>query len=300
MPRNSTRTLDRASEIRSSPERLAKLVADADSRVIVHTDDAVLVSHSAGRVALVRRSVETAIALGASRADLSFLGLEDRRAVFALATMADRVGDLGEGEQWLPVLLASMQLPPAERALANHAVGLANWRRRYRFCPRCGQPTRDATDGGHVLVCGSGHRTHPRVEPVVQMLVHDQRRCMLGRAPAWPAGWMSTLAGFVDLGETPEQAVARETKEEAGLDVLEVRYVGAQFWAGPYSLMLGFHARCGDVERASAGPELEHVEAFTPRALKNAMAQGRILAPLPGILAGDLIASWIDPTHKQS
>ena len=293
-PRRSARALDCALEIRSNPERLAQLVSDADSRVIVHTADAVLVSSGAGPVALVRRSVDDAIALGASPADLSFLGLEDRRGVFALATMADRVGDLGEGEQWLPVLLASMQLPPAERALANTAVGLANWRRRYRFCPRCGQPARDATDGGHVLVCGSGHRTHARVEPVVQMLVHDRRRCVLGRAPAWPAGWMSTLAGFVDLGETPEQAVARETKEEAGLDVLEVRYLGAQFWAGPYSLMLGFHARCGDVERAAAGPELEHVEAFTPRALENAIAQGRVLVPLPGILAGDLIAAWMD------
>lgn len=270
-------------------------MSGADSRVIFHTGDAVLVSNSAGPVALVRRSVDDAIALGASRADLSFLGLEDGRAVFALGTTADTVGEPGDGERWLPILLASMQLLPAERALANRAIGLANWRRRYRFCPRCGQPTRDATDGGHVLVCGSGHRTHPRVEPVVQMLVHDQRRCVLGRAPVWPAGWMSTLAGFVDLGETPEQAVARETKEEAGLDVLEVRYLGAQFWAGPYSLMLGFHARCGDVERAVAGPELEHVEAFTPRALKEAIARGRVLAPSSGILAGDLIAAWMDP-----
>jgi len=125
------------------------------------------------------------------------------------------------------------------------------------------------------------------------MLVHDDERCVLGRSRGWPVGWFSTLAGFVESGETPEQAVVRETREEAKLEVCEADYFGSQFWAGPYSLMLGFRARCASVADAAPGEELERADTYTRQELSDALRDGRILVPSAGVLAGDMIVEWL-------
>jgi NAD+ diphosphatase len=181
-----------------------------------------------------------------------------------------------------------------DAGLANYVVGLANWRRSHAFCSRCGQPN-EFREGGHVSVCANGHRSHPRVEPVVQMLIHDDERCLLGRAAAWPPGWFSTLSGFVEPGETPEQAAVREVREEAGVEVLSVSYTAAQFWAGPYSLMLGCTARgVGLAEARPVGDELESLTAPTRAELRQAQADGSVKTPPPGVLAGSLIEGWLE------
>jgi NAD+ diphosphatase len=117
---------------------------------------------------------------------------------------------------------------------------------------------------------------------------------VLGRSLGWPAGWFSTLAGFVELGETPEEATVREVREEAKLDVLDVRYSGAQFFAGPYSLMLGFFATVSDAAAAAPGDELETVIAPTRKELRGMLTDARVKTPSARVLAGSLIHAWLD------
>jgi NAD+ diphosphatase len=120
-----------------------------------------------------------------------------------------------------------------------------------------------AREGGHVRVCENQHQHHPRTDPVVIMLVTDGDRALLGRQPSWPAGRYSALAGFVEPGEALETAVAREVREEAGVEVRDVRYVASQPWPFPVSLMLGFHATYASGEPAPGDAELEDVRWFT-------------------------------------
>src|SRR5690606_35142141 len=136
-----------------------------------------------------------------------------------------------------------------DSGLLTHAVALDHWHRTHRFCPRCGTETRTAS-AGHMRVCPKDDSQHfPRVDPAVIMLVTDEAdRILLARGPQWPPDRRSILAGFVEPGESLEQAVAREVKEEVGLPVRDVRYAGSQPWPMPRSLMLGFTARAdGDV-----------------------------------------------------
>jgi NAD+ diphosphatase len=277
------------------PDALDGLLHADDARVIVHRPSAVPVDGELTSPGLLRLPALEVLERGASREQMSFLGLRDGAALFSLETS---VGDEGlpaeQDVRWVDLLVASMTLSADDAGLANYAVGLANWRRGHVFCSRCAQPN-EFREGGHVSVCANGHRSHPRVEPVVQMLVHDDERCLLGRAPAWPPGWFSTLAGFVEPGETPEQAAAREVREEAGVEVLSVRYGASQFWAGPYSLMLGCSARAVGLTTAQpVGDELESLTAPTRAELRRAQTEGTLKTPPAGVLGGSLIEGWLE------
>jgi NAD+ diphosphatase len=292
-PHGETNALDRAAELRERPDELARLARSDDAQLIVHRGSAVPVTRDGQAQRLVRLPTSTALERGALLDDMMFLGLLDDAPVFGLQVSESEDDLLSAGVLWVDLIVASMTLPAGDAALANYLVGLSNWRRTHSFCPRCGQ-SYEVRDGGHLLVCPSGHRSHPRVEPVVQMLVHDGDRCLLGRSPGWPAGWFSTLAGFIEPGETPEEATAREVQEEAGLEVIDVRYSGAQFWAGPYSLMLGFTALVAGVSTAMPGAELETIITLTRTELRTVRAKETVRTPSAAVLAGTLIDQWLD------
>src|SRR5690606_35249197 len=130
-------------------------------------------------------------------------------------------------------------------ALLAYARGLVHWHVRHRFCPACGGPMQSA-EAGHVRRCAGsscGTQNFPRTDPAVIMLVSDGERAILGRQRVWPAGMHSVLAGFVEPGESLEDAVAREVLEEVGVAVSDVTYHSSQPWPFPASIMLGFYAR---------------------------------------------------------
>ena len=138
--------------------------------------------------------------------------------------------------------------------LVAYAAAIAGWHRRHRFCANCGTPTHSG-EAGHVRGVPELRAIHhPRTDPVVIMLVHDGERALLGRQPQWPEGRYSALAGFVEPGESLEEAVAREVLEEAGVEVGDVLYRSSQPWPFPSSLMLGFHAAYADGEATVARP----------------------------------------------
>ena len=186
-----------------------------------------------------------------------------------------------------------------DAGLLTHAVGLTNWHAAHPRCPRCGAPT-EVVRGGAVRRCPADGSEHfPRTDPAVIMLVTDGAdRCVLGRQAMWPAGRYSTLAGFVEPGESAEQAVVREVAEETGLAVDDVRYVGSQPWPFPSSLMLAYTAVCApDAVPHPADGELQDAQWFTRDELRGAAAWGG--GPglqLPGeiSIARHLIDGWLE------
>ena len=226
------------------------------------------------------------------------LGLWEDRAYFAL--------DLSQHETPLERLgMAALEftdlrrvgplLPRGEGSLLAYARGIAYWHERHRFCGVCGAPTR-SEEGGHVrrcsdAACGTAH--FPRTDPAVIMLVHDGERCLLGRKPGWPAGMHSTLAGFVEPGESLEEAVAREVFEETAIRVDEVTYHSSQPWPFPASLMLGFHARARSTDITADGEEIEHAQWYERRFLLTHQDDDSLRLPRRDSIARRLVEDWL-------
>jgi NAD+ diphosphatase len=268
--------LDRAGPHRRDEAWLAARLADPATRVVAASAAGVIVAGERPRMFAVDALREGL--------ELVLLGVDgDGHAVFA----ADP-GDELPGERRGLRDLAPM-LSQAEGGMVAHAVGLLNWHRRHRFCANCGAAS-EAREAGHVRVCPAcGTQHHPRTDPVVIMLVTDGDRALLGRQAQWPAGRYSALAGFVEPGESLEEAVAREVREEAGVRVADVRYRSSQPWPFPTSLMLGFSARWAGGEPVVRDGELEDVGWFT----RQAIVDGDVLLPPPTAIARRLIDEWL-------
>lgn len=178
-------------------------------------------------------------------------------------------------------------------ALAQGAALLA-WHSSHRFCGRCGSPT-EMRAGGYKRVCASCEsESFPRTDPVAIMLAVQKDRCLLGRSPHFPDGMYSCLAGFVEPGETIENAVRRETLEEAGIRIGRVAYHSSQPWPFPYSLMIGCHGEALNDDISMDDDELEDCRWFTQAEVR-AMLRGEtdnLFVPPPGAIANHLIKAW--------
>ena len=181
-----------------------------------------------------------------------------------------------------------------DSGLLTHAVALDNWHATHTHCPRCGALT-EVVPGGHARICpvdGSEH--FPRTDPAVITLVTDATdRALLARNASWPEHRVSILAGFVEPGESAEQAVAREVAEETGIVVGDIRYLASQPWPMPRSLMLGFWARAAGSQPIHVDEE-EIAEAhwFSRDGLRAAMAAGESRLPPPVSIAHRIIEAW--------
>ncbi len=182
-----------------------------------------------------------------------------------------------------------------EGSVLAYARGLMWWHQRHRFCGVCGTPT-ESVKGGHQRSCTNPdcRSPHfPRTDPAVIMLVHDGERCLLGRQKVWPEGMYSTLAGFVEPGETLEEAVAREVWEESGIRVRDVRYHSSQPWPFPSSLMLGFHAEAKSFDIVRNDEELGDAQWFSLDQLADFESLGKFL-PRRDSIARRLIQDWVE------
>jgi len=187
-----------------------------------------------------------------------------------------------------------------EGALLAYARGLMHWHRRHCFCGLCGFPT-SSERAGHMRACSNpacGTAHFPRIDPAVIMLVHDGDYCLLGRQEIWPPGMHSTLAGFVEPGESLEEAVAREIEEEVGLrlDVGQITYHSSQPWPFPASIMLGFHARAAHGELQVNLDELESAAWFSREELRNSPEDEIFRLPRVDSIARRLIEDWLAET----
>ena len=193
-----------------------------------------------------------------------------------------------------PLREAGPLLSNRDAGLMTHAVALANFHDTHHFCPNCGEPS-EPVSSGHARRCTvEGTDEFPRVDPAMIVLVTDPGdRCLLARNAAWPATSVSILAGFVEAGESAEQAVVREVGEEVGIAVGRVRYLGSQPWPMPQSLMLGFRAEAaGDLELRTDDDEITEAHWYSRAELGDAIARGTIRLPPPVSIAHQIIRSW--------
>ena len=289
-------TLDRAVAERLDPAWVAARLEDPASRAIVATADGVLVSRDP-LVSLVRLPLSAHARREAKEAGPVLLGLEGDGALFALdldGQPSDERARLSEHGRIASLREAGSVLAPAEAALAAYVVGLLNWHRRYRFCPTCGAALLVA-DGGFSRTCPAcGGQHFPRTDPAVIVLVEHDGHALLGRQAGWPQGQYSVLAGFVGPGESLEEAVIREVKEESGVTVRDPRFVASQPWPFPMSVMVGFEAGSDGADPMPGDGELEDVRWFTREEVGAALARqsDRLVIP-PGIsISYFLIERW--------
>lgn len=199
-----------------------------------------------------------------------------------------------EGARFGDLRRAMTRLDVPEAAMAATARAVFNWHQSHRFCAACGVESAMVAGGWerHCASCGAKH--FPRTDPVVIMLVARGNKLLLGRSHGWPAGMYSALAGFVEPGETPEAAVAREVREETGIIVRNMRYLGAQPWPFPNSLMLGYFAEATD-EQITLDDELDDALWITREDLLAVFA-GERNHPSParhGSIAHAMIRHWL-------
>jgi NAD+ diphosphatase len=199
----------------------------------------------------------------------------------------------------LPANTAFQELRPLapvlgaqEAALLAYARALGTWRARQLHCGVCGSPT-EPTHAGHCLRCSNpacAQEFFPRIDPAIIVLVSDGERALLGRSPSWPPRRYSTIAGFVEPGESLEDTVLREVLEETGVPVHNVRYHSSQPWPFPSSLMLGFFASAAPGSAVRVGGELEDARWFT----RAQVTSGEALAPPSQSISWRLIESWLN------
>lgn len=208
------------------------------------------------------------------------------------------------GEPWF-VVEAAMQgcaaplrrlggaLSETESDIAMTAVALVNWHRESAFCPRCGAATR-VFEGGHTRVCeGCAAQWFARMDPAVIVAVIDERgRLLLGHHAGWEPNRVSILAGFVEVGESLEQAVHREIKEEVDVTLTGLRYVGSQPWPFPRSLMFGFVAYAQGQQVVADGDEIEWARFYTRAEVDQNEASGALSLPMRSSIASRIITAW--------
>jgi len=296
--------LDRASERRGDPEWVAGRLERPETRVVPvwRSRSLVRATRDHGeRYDPVLLTVPEARRVAGDPRDWVLLGLDHgpggSRALFA-SEVEDGSTDeppLGERGEFHDLHRIGATLSRAEGSLLAYARAVVTWSRRHRFCGACGSPT-TSREGGHVRRCANAAcevEQFPRTDPAIIVLVADGDRCLLGRKGFWPEGVYSTLAGFVEPGESLTEAVVREVREESGIEVGRVRYRSSQPWPFPTSLMLGFHAdRVGGDLRVD-GLELADARWFHRDELGRRRETGLKL-PSRVSIARRLIEEWLD------
>ena len=303
-PPLSRSTLDRNSRLRLDELGLAAAWSNPDTRVVVICEGRAFVVDEPDRdpaappEATVTRLV-TVPSYDAPDGERYLLGQDERGAMFFAVPAEALPGRLDGDARPASLREVGVLLSDRDAGLFAHAVGLEHWHRTHRFCPNCGGETATAA-AGHVRRCPRCGREHyPRTDPAVIMAVTDrpagdpQARLLLGRGASWEPRRFSVLAGFVEPGESLEQAVAREVAEEAGLTVVGTEYLGSQPWPFPASIMLGFTAQVADAGRTLAdGDEVQELRWYSRSGLADAIAADEVIPANRLSIARALIEHW--------
>ncbi len=283
--------LDRDDHTRANPAKLAEMRARADARLLALDGVLPVVDGNA----LTFTDLDTV----PDDAELVFIGLKDGAPIFA------QVGAHGDARHALDQAEARaliMSLEERDLAIYAGARSLVDWHARHRFCPNCGKSTRIAK-GGWERDCdkdsgGCGAPHFPRTDPVAIMLVEHDGDLLLGRNTRFPPRSYSALAGFIEPGESLEEAVSRETLEEAGVEVRDVSYVASQPWPFPSQLMIGCHGFATSRVLTIDKTELDDARWFTRAQVAESLERGReaesFVPPPHQAIAYTLLAWWLE------
>jgi NAD+ diphosphatase len=283
--------LDRAAHLRQDPAWFAAALADERSRAIPVWNSRNLIAEGDNpRAVYLELSRIPAERLNGT--DLILLGRFGDTSFFTYEIESIEPPRVLPGTRFEDLRLVASLLPIDEAGLLGYARAIVSWRRGHRFCGTCGAKT-VAAKSGHVLVCSDPscrHEQFPRIDPAIIVLVSDGARALLGRQASWPIGRYSTIAGFVEPGESLEDAVAREVFEETGIEVDRIEYHSSQPWPFPASLMLGFTAHAVTSEVHLRDEELEDARWFSRADIAST---GALLPPRQSI-SFRLIEDWFD------
>jgi NAD+ diphosphatase len=290
--------LDRAGERRDNDDWIAKVLDDPQTRLLALRDLKPFTRGTAvpaldwQPVAPWREQIEAG-------APLVFLGLGDGRAHFAIDAAGAKMAPDVDTEL-IDVRALAPTIAPGEAAILAEARSLLDWHARHRFCAQCGSPTTLASAGWkrHCPACRASH--FPRTDPVVIMLATRGHRALLGRNRRRPGARFSCLAGFIEPGETPEEAVRREVREEAGVRCGRVRYLAAQPWPFPSSLMMGFLTEALSEEITIDAEELAEARWFSRDEISEMVARAaagpddpaQVSLPAPIAIAHHICRRW--------
>lgn len=287
--------IDRRAELRSDPDWVGAARRDPGTRyVVAHGAEQLVLAGGSPDLLLLPN--ENPIVELAPESALTLLGwFRGQRTVLIEwdpALRARAAAHLPRGAELRELRPLAPMLPPDAASLLAYARALVLWRSRHRFCGVCGAPNLPMR-AGHVMKCSRaecGNETFPRLDPAIIVLVSDpaNERALLGRQAAWPPGRYSTIAGFVEPGESLEDAVVREVAEETGVVAGDVVYLASQPWPFPSSLMLGFRAIARTMDIDLRDGELEDARWVT----RADIAAGHPRLPPPGSISARLIASW--------
>jgi len=290
--------VERAVELRADSKRLAELMANGAEFIAVWHGQNLFGQKGQGQPVLVPASkaqhLSTPIFLGL-RADgiglfaVNVADAETHEAALRAIGLDDGAAAFVQLREFKGALSSD------ERSALLYSRALLHWHDTQKFCSRCGSPT-VATEAGHVMVCNNPecqHQFFPRSDPATIMLVHRPGFCLLGRQPSWPEDVYSTLAGFVEAGESAEQAVVREVREESGIEIRNLRYFSTQPWPFPQSLMLGFFAEALTTEIV-IGSELADARWFSVEETRSVLARLSARFPHLDTIARKLIRTWLE------
>ncbi|WP_285704175.1 NAD(+) diphosphatase [Microtetraspora sp. NBRC 16547] len=287
--------VDRSAGLRNDENWLKRVWADEATRVLLVHGGETLIRSRGNEVSLALMSPAEApegprYLLGVDTDGVPYF------AVKAPLTVGDAGGSLqADSPHRAPMGLrqAGALLDDRDAGLLVYAVALEAWHAGHEHCPRCGSRT-DVAASGHMRICPKDGSQHfPRVDPAVIMLVRDEDdRILLARGPQWPEGRMSVLAGFVEPGESLEQAVLREVLEEVGVVAAAPRYMGSQPWPFPRSLMLGFFAQAVSTELRPDADEITEARWWSREELSAAVRSGELGLPSQVSIARRLIETW--------
>ena len=289
-----TPTLDRVSLNRRDDAWLAHRMAEPESRLLLVWRGQNLILEAPPPAAALLSLTEGGALLAEAR-EIALLGLVGERALFAADLSHREEPPALPGARFADLRSVGPLLAREEGGLLAYARGLMHWHQRHRFCGVCGSPT-ESREAGHMRrctnpACAAEH--HPRIDPAVIMRVEHQGRILLGRQKQWPVGMHSVLAGFVEPGESLEDAVRREVAEEVALHLTEVNYHSSQPWPFPSSIMLGFTAIAeGDQFRVDEH-ELEMARWFTREELLASPEDETFRLPRRDSIARRLVDDWI-------
>ncbi len=289
-----TMNLDRATLRRRNEVWLARQLAEPGSRLLLVWRGQNLIRESSEPAAALLPVAEAGELLAEAR-EVALLGLVGDIAHFAL-DLSDRAEPPAlAGARFTDLRSVGALLAREEGGLLAYARGLMHWHQRHRFCGVCGSPT-ESREAGHLRCCTNpdcGALHHPRTDPAVIMRIEHGERILLGRQKQWPPGMNSVLAGFVEPGESLEDAVRREVAEEVGLRLAEVRYHSSQPWPFPSSIMLGFTARAESEAIQVDQDELETARWYSRAELLASPEDETFRLPRRDSIARRLVEDWL-------
>jgi NAD+ diphosphatase len=287
--------LDRLAELRDDPGWVGEALASNAACLVPLWRNRNLLTTSGGEQQAVYLS-PAAIDLAHAIQPPTLLGTDGKRYFFAVA-LNDRQRDAVLAEnaaaRFLDLRLASLDMDAKHAGVLAYAKALLYWQYRHAFCGACGSPNR-LESAGHKLVCRDeecGRQSFPRIDPAIIVLVTQGTACLLGHNAGWPPRRFSTLAGFVEPGESLEDAVVREVFEESGVRLREIRYVSSQPWPFPASAMCGFYAEALS-RNCAPSDEMQELRWLTPDEIDAAVAADDVRLPPPVSIAYRLIADW--------